>query len=122
MLHIAQEAFRASLVSLVGLGACPDRNGKAIYRGASELLPPPQGALLLSSAVGGTGSSAGCGFCPQGLVGHVSISIKDGATVGQAGLGLASGIFQAWSQDLESGFRAAPFTALQPAGWGRVPA
>lgn len=77
VLHIAQEAFQGLSGFTGGNGAlaCPDLNGKAIYRGASELLPPPQGALLLNRAVGGTVSSAGCGFSPQGLVGHVSISL-----------------------------------------------
>lgn len=66
VLHIAQEAFQG-LSGFTGGTAglvCPDLNGKAIYRGASELLPPPQEALLFNRPVGGTVSSAGCGFCP----------------------------------------------------------
>lgn len=78
MLHIAQEAFGGLSGFTGGTAglACPDLNGKAIYRGASELLPPPQEALLFNRAVGGTVSSAGCGFCPQGLVGHVYIRLS----------------------------------------------
>lgn len=41
--------------------------------------------------------------------------MKDGITVRQASLGFGSVMVHAWSQDLESGFRAAPFRAPQPA-------